>query len=267
MTKATYYFSAFLTLLALAVSPCRAQDFNFTKAYDDYLFNFNQYQKAHQEYVAAKSAYLTYQTLTAKTEAFDKTLALLQWRDKTVETYLTALRLRLAEATGVTDYEETVLYLKLDNEIGWYQNHYSILPSGGSPEDLFKTSEEAEDQFSATEILAFQTVGAVLNGKIDTHKLAIQNNHDILKTKIAEIRQRGDKDTAVLERWLLEAENKLTRVQEKQFEALQIITTVSGSKKIDKYTEARLKFKEAGQYLIEANHYLLEIVREIKLAD
>lgn len=253
----------------ILISPIFAQEFDFPRAYQDYLYTYNQYRPAHQNYIAARSAYLTYKTLTAKTEAMSKTLKMLQLRDEAIRTYLTALRLKLAETTGISNYEQTVLYLKLDSEVNWYFKHRDALPSAGTLEDLVKSSAEAEDQFKKTEVLAYQALGTILSGKEEALRDRIREEIRKINDKLAEIRQRGDKDTAVLERWTLEAENKLTRSQEKQYEAQQKLAKLKPTDrdKQKKYNEARSLFRESHQYLKEANSYLKELVREVKRAD
>jgi len=269
MKRLPILFLIFTLLLFYSFTLVNAQEFDFNRAYQDYLYTYGQYHTAHKDYLAARSAWLTYKTLTAKTEAMTETLKMLQLRDEAVRTYLTALRLKLAETTGISNYEQTVLYLKLDNEISWYLNHRDTLPSAGTLEDLVKSSSEAEKQYGKTEVLAYQTLGTILAGKEEALRDRLKEEIGKLNDKIAEIRQRGDKETATLERWILEAENKLTRSQEKQFEAQQKLAKlkVGDRNKQKKYNEARSLFRESHQYLKEAHSYLKELIREVKRAD
>ena len=265
------YLPVFLSLLLflLLASQLNAQEFNFNKAYDDYLYNYNQYRQANTEYISAKQAHSSYQTLTSKEKAMEKTSNLLKNEDEVIKTYLTALRLKLAETTGISNYEQNVIYLKLDNEVIWYQNHQSKLSSAGSLEDLVKSGEEMKQRYQETQILAYQTLGAILAGKQNYQRQQINQQIQLLKEKIGVIRQTGDKQTATVERWLLEAENRLTRSQEKEFEAQQLLTKMKNSDR-DKnkiYNQAQSQIEESHQYLKEANRYLREIIREVKSAD
>jgi len=246
-----------------------SQEFNFNRAYQDYLYSFNQYQFSHQEYLAAKSAYFTYQTLTAETEAITKTAKMLQLRDEVIRTYLTAIRLRLAEATGISNYELNILYLKLDNDVAWYQDHQKSFSSAGNLDDLTAISAETEKHYGLSEALAYQTLGSILVGKQDVLRNQFDEEIQLLKDKVGEIRQRGDKNTDILSRWLLEAENKNTQSQGKQFESQNILANLSFSSQDSPgaYNQARFLLRESNLYLQEANSYLKEIVREIKNAD
>ena len=246
-----------------------AQEFNFQRAFDDYLFNFNQYRQSHSQYVAAKEAYLSYKTLTSKDDAREKTLKMLQDEDTVISTYLTALRLKLADITGISNYEQNIVYLKLDHEVNWYQDHKNSLKTAATLEDLVNLADKSKEQYKTTEVLSYQTLATILAGKETTYRYQLSEQINLLKEKIGEIRQKGDKQTAKAERWILEAENRLTKSQEKQFEAQQTLVKMKTKdrNKNKTYNQAQFLLEESHQYLKEANGYLLELIREVKYAD
>lgn len=265
-----YFLPAIFLAGALFLTPIvRGEEFNFNRAYNDYTYTYDQYRLANNEYIMSRQAYLNYKTLTSKTDAQDKTLKMLQLRDNVVRTYLIALRKKLAEITGILNYKQNVLYLKLDTEINWYTQHHDQLSSAGTLEDLVSSSQEAQSKYQETEILIYQTLGAILAGKESVARDQINQQIENLKTKMAEIRQKGDKNTNVAERWLLEAENRLTRSQEKQSTAQQILTNLKPytQDKIQAYDQAQFTLTESHQYLKEANSYLRELIKEVKHAD
>ncbi len=256
----------FILLIFYSFNLVKAQEFNFTKAYDDYLFNYNQYRQSYKEYLTAKEAYLSYQTLTSKNQALEKTLKMLKDKDEVIKTYLTALKMKIAETAGISKYEQNILYLKLDNEIEWYGQHKESLNSVATLEDLTSLVEKIAERYKTTEILIYQTLGAILSGKENNFREKLATKIQQLKEKVGEIRQKGDKDTSLIERWLLETENRLTRSQEKQFAAQQILAKIESSDlyKNQSYNKAQFALEESHQYLKEANSYLKEIIREIK---
>ena len=217
-------------LLLLLPFTVNAQDFDFNRAFQDYLYNYNLYRSSHLEYVSAKSEYLTYKTLTAQTKALEATKKMLLARAETLKTYLTALRLKLKETTGILNYQQNMYYLKLDNEVTWIGTHKNSLPSAGTLEDLVKISQEAEKRYPTMEILAYQTLGTVMTGKEITLRDKI--NEQISKTegKINQIKETGE-DTTTLERWLIQAKEKIKRSEEKEKEAQNLL---SGIKTTDK---------------------------------
>jgi len=247
----------------------RAQEFNFSRAYNDYIFNYNQYRQSYSDFVAAKEAYLAYQTLTSKNTALEKTQKILKDEDEVIKTYLTALRMKVAETTGISSDEQNIVLLKLDNEVSWYGKHKDNLSSAATLEDLVDSSKKMSGQYKNTEVLIYQTLGTILSGRENDFRNQINNKIQDLKGKIGEIRQKGDKDTSTAERWLLEAENRLTRSQEKQFAAQQILAKIKSTdtEKNQSYDKAQFTLEESHQYLKEANSYLKEVLREIKSAD
>src|SRR5579872_555607 len=58
------------------------------KAQDDYNFQAGKYKDAHHSYLDARSTYLTFQTATAKDDAFTKTKAYLIQVDQLYESFL-----------------------------------------------------------------------------------------------------------------------------------------------------------------------------------
>lgn len=258
-----FYSSIFIN--AQEISPV----FNFNRAYQDYLYTYNQYRDAHNEYVSAKEQYLTYKTLTAKTLALEQTLNMLQKRDETIRTYLTALRMKMAETTGISNYKQNTLYLKLDADVAWYEEHQNKLPSAATLEDLVKSSKEAEDRHGKTQVLAYQALGIILEGKENNLRSQVDQQVQVIKDKISQIRKKGDKNTTTAERWLLEAENKITRAQEKLDEAMKILDSMKPTDrdKAGDYNQAQKLFEESHLYLKEGNSYLKELIREIKTSD
>lgn len=266
------FITAFL-LLFFTLSSTYSQEptptFDFNRAYQDYLYTYGVYRQAHNEYVTAREQYLSYQTLTAKTLALEKTLDMLQKRDEAVRTYLTALRLKMAETTGITNYQQNTLYLKLDAEVSWYLEHKDNLSSAATIEDLVKSAGGAESRYEKTLVLIYQALGTILEGKENNLRDQTAEQVELIKEKLTQIRQKGDKDTTTAERWLLEAENKIVRSQEKSDEAMAILNKMKPSdrNKANDYNEAQKLFQESHLYLKEANSHLQELIREIKTAD
>jgi hypothetical protein len=266
-----FYLSAIFILILLAgfFTFAQAQEFDFQKAYNDYLFNYDQYRQSYNEYVVAKESFLTYQTLTSKNSALEKTAKMLKNEEEVIRTYLTALRMKIKEMAGISNDEKNILYLKLDNEIDWYSKDQANLSSAATLEDLTDSAKKMADKYQSTEVLIYQTLGAILSGKENNLKDQLSNKIRQLKEKTGEIRQRGEKDTSLIERWLLEAENRLTRSQEKQFTAQQILAKMKeqDTDKSQTYNKAQFALEESHQYLKEANSYLKEVIREIKSAN
>ncbi len=273
MIKRLICLIVFSLFLFYSITSTRAQEpspgFDFNKAYQDYLYTYSQYREAHKQYITAREQYLTYKTLTAKTLALEQTLNMLQKRDEAIRTYLTALRMKMAETTGISDYKQTTLYLQLDAEVSWYNEHREELTSAATLEDLVDSSKDAEARYKKTLVLIYQALGVILEGKENNIRSQIDEQIGLIKDKISQIHDKRDKDTTTAERWLLEAENKLTRSQEKLDEAIVILDKLKSTdrSKDSKYNQSQKLIQESHLYLKEANSHLKELIREIKTAD
>src|SRR3989344_910883 len=80
--------------------PAQSGSFTYERAYNDYIYNLDQYQRVHGEYEIAKNGYLKNPTLAAQAEAIQKTKSMLTVRDEVLKTYLVSLKLKILETTG-----------------------------------------------------------------------------------------------------------------------------------------------------------------------
>jgi len=263
MKRLAIFFSIAILLNCYIVA--HAQDFNFERALQDYIYNYNLYRAAHLEYVSAKGEYLTYKTLTAQTKALNKTLNMLTARTNVLKTYLTALRMRIKETAGLTDYQKNAYYLKLDNEINWLEGHNNRLPSAGTLEDLVKTSQELENRYPQIQLMAYQSLGTIIMGRETNLRDKIKNQISLTEDKVQKIRETGE-DTTVLERWLIQAKEKMNRSEDKEKEVTSLLAKMdsSTSQREELWGEIQQRFEEENQYLKETASYLKEIIREIK---
>lgn len=252
-----------------AQSPTPSTVFDFSRAYQDFIFSYDQYKTAENEYEIARAQYIQSQTLASKSKAQEATYKMLQARDEVVKTYLTALRQRIAESVGVTQDRKDILYSKIDIEVAWYITHKNNTSSAASLEDLEKDSKTASARNTQiTEPIAYEILSEIVIGKeyfLRQKQLSIITS---LKNKVAEIRQNGDLPTDTMERDILEIENRQARSIGKEEEAkklqLNIIKPKDKTGPVPHYNQIVFRISEAVQYLKEANTYLKEIVQRIK---
>ncbi|OGM15313.1 hypothetical protein A2V56_03650 [Candidatus Woesebacteria bacterium RBG_19FT_COMBO_42_9] len=263
---------AFVLFLFFLATPAYSQisnsdDFNFQRAYADYIYNFDIYRKANIDYELYRSQYLQFKTLKSQENAYNATLTMLKARDSTVETYLTAIRKKLDETPGADGAKKQILFTKIDPEVTWHIAHSDSLPSAGTLEDLTGDSDAAKVRFQSDVPLFYETLVAVSGGKVIYAREKEEAILTSLKEKIAEISANGDKNTQLIERWILDTEEKIVRSKEKEAEAYSIVAKASGQGSLGAYNEALIKLKEAYQYLKEANSFLEEIITEVKFED
>lgn len=242
---------------------------DFNQAYQNYLSTYNQYQAKYKEYIVAKNQYEAYKTLTSKTIALEQTTAMLQARDEVITTFLTTLRIKMADETQISSNQINALYLKLDDEITWFEEHKDTLTSAGSIPDLMNISLQAEQRYSQTQRYIYQSILAIFIYQEALLQDSILAQINQTEAKINQIRTEGKKDTSTIERWLLEAKNKKTRSGEKFTEAksVEFKDNLSALELSRYYNRVISLLEQAHQYLKETNINLIELVKEIKRGD
>ena len=264
------------TLFIIAAFPIaifgQEDELTFQKAYDDHIFTQSVYDQNHEEYLLARSQYLQAGTLAAQLKAQSETTEMLQARDDSMITFLTALRMRLFESVGISDINRDGLFIRIDTDIFWYIDHKSRISSAGNLNDLVRDSEEASEHFEQfTELLIFEVLSTVSSGKITVLRQTMTQNLSKIKSKTSEIRSNGDLSTVKMERGIGEAENKLTRSLDKQLEAVSLIQEFQpGANRNSRQTGARIHndivntLEQSLQLLRDASALTREIVKSMK---
>lgn len=246
-----------------------SQALDFNKAYQDYLYNYDIYQKAHSDYDIARSQYLASNTISSQTKAQEATSVMLVDRDQALNTYLTALRSKLNDAPGIDNGTKSGLSSQIDSEITWYGDHKAKISSAGSLNDLVSDSNDAANQFYQTELLIYKVLVAISIGNTSDYRDSVRSEIDSLRTKIAEIKVDGDKKVDPVERALTDAEDKLSRSQEKEQEAQTLFTKMkpTDKDKLSEFNNIELSVGESLSYIKEANTVVKDSIRQIKTAD
>lgn len=267
---AVFFFLFTLPANAQDATPTPEPEFDFERAYQDYVFTLDAYNSAHSEYLLSKAQYEQARTLVAQTKAQEATSRMLIARDDVVLTYLTAVRMRLVEAEGVSEITKQGLFSRVDAELAWYRDHKARITSAGTLTDLEEDSQEAAQRFDRlTQSLAYETLATVPFGKLSLMRTASSGILAGIKSKIFQIRTNGDKDTTIVERWALEIESKITRSLDKEIEAQALIPNFANTDRRQKtdhrqnYNDIIFKLDESRQFLRDASQFMKEIFREI----
>lgn len=268
--KKLIFVLAFCLLISSKVARAQEEPFDFERAYQDYVFTMDVYNSKHAEYLLSKAQYEQAGTLVAQTKAQEATSKMLTARDDVVLTYLTAIRMRMVEAPGVSDITKDGLFSRIDAEVTWFKDHKARLPSAGTLQDLEDDSLEASERFSElTQTVAYETLSTIPFGKLSLMRTATSEILGDINNKVFQIRSNGDKDTAIIERWALEIESKITRSLDKEIEAQALIPNFTGdsrNRRVDhrkNYNDIIFKLDESRQFLRDATEFIEEIIREI----
>jgi len=248
----------------------------YVDAFGKYSGASEEYRKAHDEYVLARSQYIKFGTLTSQNNAKDATIEMLQARDDVLVTYLTAVKEKINETKGVEDAAKESLNFRLNEEITWFGNHLEKQPSAGTLDDLANDSDEASERFSDTTPLIYEALFEISSGKVNDFQERLNSVFEGTRIKANQIKEEDRKEykfssrkVQLMDRWVLETENRAVRSEEKQQEAYEKIATLEQESR-DKqriYNEGLVLLNESQQYLKEASSFVKEIIKEIKTAE
>lgn len=248
----------------------------FDNAYKQYSLEIEEYQKTHDEYVLARSQYLKFGTLTSTNNAKDATIVMLQARDDVVISYFKAVKEKLSETQGIPDATRDALNVRIDEETKWFSDHSGRLSSAGSLDDIVKDSDDAKNRYESVDSLIYEALSVVASGKISRLRERLVGTFSSVSKKVSEIREEEKegftfttRKLELIDRWIFETENRVTRSEEKQVEAEAEFTEFTGDKKKNAPTHNVVLsiLGESQQYLKEASLFVKEIIREIKTAE
>ncbi len=260
------------------LSTSETTELNFDQAYKDYQEQIEVYRVSHEEYVLRRSQYLRFGTLKSQQDAHDATVVMLQERDSLLVSYLVALRERLDETIGVDEARRQGLMVQINEEVGWFEDHKQKVPSAGTLDDLVEDSKDVEKRFTLVEPLFYEVLSSISLGRVTYLEERLKDTFSKVKEKVDEIKKEdregytfSARKIQILDRWVLESENRIVRADEKQIEAESIIASFGDPKErrtvLNLYSEAIGKIVESQQFLKESSSFMKEIVREIKTAE
>lgn len=186
-----------------------AEDFDFNRAYNDYTYTYSQYRQSLTDFQKAKQAYLSYKTEASKQEVISKTVSLLYGRSQVLRTYLTAIRRRMVDITGINDYRSNVLFVKLDDEVTWLQSFTAEAVRADSLEKIAEVSEKSEARYLASESLIYESLAKIITAKIADWQKRIEENIVKLETKLNEIPSTENEKQKLAKNFLTDARNRL----------------------------------------------------------
>jgi hypothetical protein len=257
-----------LFLFLVKTLPVQAQDFTAQKAFEDYQFQQTLYLTAEAEYEDAKAFYKKNPTLQLREEARKSTLSFLRIRDQLTATYLTALRMKLVETTGLSDEEKGGFFGKIDPEVAWYENHLANYQDADELATLFSKSDEVKARYNSTtrfvayDVLFFISLSEQLGIKHD-HQVVYADLKNFINDRIAEGRLRIDP----FNRWLNDTDAVLIVLNQNEALARTKIATLYSRRNIapnTTYNSSVQILTTTMKPISQLNNYLMELLKTIE---
>ena len=129
--------------------------------------------------------------------------------------YLTLVRTRVSELTGITNDEKGTVFTKIDPEVVFLENRKNEIKAGDSLEDLLNKSDEEDSRYE-TDTLP-NIYFALSNISLST-VIEIKNKHRDLYQKLKDeannLVKLGRADATLFDRWFKDIESELTKIND-----------------------------------------------------
>jgi hypothetical protein len=241
------------------------------QAHQDYLFQYDTYRTAFTNFQVAKNEYIKFKSLTAQTDALDKTKLMLVQRDKLLRSYLSLLNEKLNEDQGLSGSTKQLYQTLIKNEITFLDGHANKLPSVGSLSDAITVSGELDShykilQISIRQILIGLSLGqlSILANSYDKTLLDIQKIISTYGNTFPASKQE------TINRWVLQIKSKRSLYQQKYDALTQGNSQLTANDMQDLDQKYALLTKQAGearQYLAEGSSFFIELTNTLKFIE
>ncbi len=240
-----------------------AQEFNFNKAREDYIFTEDVYKKDLFDLNLKRSSYQKNPTLSLKEEARLSLYKFVGTRNSLVKNYLTMLRVRVSESSGVVQQQKDYVYSKIDSEAEWFSSRKSSYSEVDRLEDILRKSKEEDVRYETGTLpviyltLAHISLGDVKNLKENHIKL-----YSNLKSESENLIKLGRADASLFDRWFKDIDQELTNISEIERLTLIEIEKIFGSNDYERarsYKKSIEKLSPSKQGLLRLNGYVMEL--------
>lgn len=263
--KAKFLLAIFAFILFLPFQTVRATS---TQAYQDYLYQYDQYRLKLNNFKVARTEYLKFKTLLAETTALDTVKAMMIQRNALLRSYLLLITEKLNENHGITTTDKQLYQTLIQNENTFLENHTQLISSIGSISDATDVSKQLESHYFVLYAGIRQTLTSLSLGdltKLNTQYRAtleeLRNIIDLNKQTVTPEKQ------STIDRWLLQINNKQNLYQQKVEQIMTSNSQLKGNtqQEMDElFVSIQNNLNEAKQYLSEGTSFMQELIRLIQ---
>lgn len=251
--------------------PVRSAIASSERGYQDYLYQFDLYRQTYSDFTIAKNEYEKFGSLASQTTALTKTSDMLAQRDQLLRAYLLLLNEKLNDDRGLGEVQKATYRMLITNEIGFLNQHSSLVQSIVSLEDAQNVSRELESHYAVLQGSIRQTIVGVSLGQLALLARQFDQNLADVKALVASSRRLFlPQKLATVDRWLLQIQNVRSLYQQK-IDTISTKNTLLKGSSIDalddQFRDLKRDLGQAKQYLIEGNGFMGELLEAIRYQD
>lgn len=260
-----------IILVGILFTPVTLLSATSEKAYQDYLFQYDQYRLKLNNFKVARTEYLKFQTLLAETTALDTVKAMMIQRNALLRSYLLLLTEKLNENQGITTTDRQLYQTLIQNENTFLVNHTQLIGSIGSVADATDVSKQLESHYLVLYAGVRQTLTSLSLGELMKINAEYKKNFEALR-KLVDINKASvsPEKQSTIDRWLLQINNKQNLYQQKVEQIMTANSQLKGNTQLEMdelFTTIQKNLGEAKQYLSEGTSFMQELLTLIKYTD
>jgi len=241
-------------LFIIFTFPVVAQDFNFSKAREDFVFTEDNYRTKLTTFNLKKDSYQKNPTLSLKEESRIALLDFLGARNSFVKSYLNMVRTKTINEN---------VYLKIDPEIVWFDTRKNNYTETNTLEDILSKSKEEDERYLTTTlpIIYFSLANINLNNVV-----TIKNSHiklyQNLKKESEDLVKLGRADASLFDRWFKDIDeeiNTLSEIEAKTLTHIQRILSNDDYRRNSAYKKSAEELYPSKESLLRLNEFIKEL--------
>ncbi len=256
-----------LVHLVLLVLPVRIAFASSAQAYQDYLYQFDQYRQKYAAFATAKSEYLKFKSLSSQTTALSATTAMLSQRYQLLRAYLLLIGEKLSEDTGLTQTQISAYRSLLNTQIELMKVGDQHVQSIGSLDEAETRSTEFEKQYQPLSSTIRRTIIGVTMGQLISSAKRFDAALSQARTMVERSRSTfTPQKQATMDRWLLQIANVRSLYQQKIDEISaknDKLTELSLDGMDDAFRTMKRELGDAKRYLADGTGYLGELIETL----
>lgn len=240
-----------------------AQEFNFTKAREDFVFSEDKYRSDLNDYNLKRASYNKNPTLSLKEEFRISAYNFVGTRNLFVRNYLTMLRLKTLESTGIDQTQKEQIYSKLDPEVVWYDNRKNDYDLSNTIEDIIRKTKEEDQRYQSSTLPAiYYSLAHISLGEAKTSKNKHIEIYNKLKDEANNLVKLGRADAKLFERWFKDIDLELNKILEIENLTLVQINLIFGADEYRRdtgYKNAIEELTPVKSNLLRLNGFIMEL--------
>lgn len=241
-------------------------DFNQQKV--EFTQKLEEYNASYSEFQIAKSSFETYKTLSALTQALEKSKTYLKKRDELIIEHFQLLVAKINEIDFKNEPVKNSLIQKAADEIIFFESHGNLISAIATINDVNTSASGAEGEITLSNIRSKQLLGEILITKIRLIILDYNKTEADITNKINEIKTKSERIKTITdkwERWLVEINNKRILAENNLSEASSDLALLKKDENVGKkFDQIRVNIVQSNLYLKEGTNFIEEILEEMK---